>query len=119
MSRAVPEWIGAHDDAAIPTRIGLRIFAAADGRCAECTRKVGRGFERFAYDHIIALINGGEHRESNLQVLCEQCHKGKTREDVKAKAKTARIRAKATGAKVKRPWHPTLRKKMNGEVVPR
>jgi hypothetical protein len=26
---------------------------------------------------------------------------------------------KHIGAKVKRPWHPTLRKKMNGEVVPR
>jgi 5-methylcytosine-specific restriction enzyme A len=119
MARSVPEWIATSDDSAIPVRVGLRIFERAAGRCTECTRKVGRGFERFAYDHIIALVNGGEHRESNLQVLCAGCHTDKTRADVAEKSKVARIRAKHIGAKVKRPWHPTLRKKMNGEVVPR
>ncbi|TKA95975.1 HNH endonuclease [Cereibacter changlensis] len=43
---------------------------------------------------LIALLNGGEHRETNLQPLCRSAHKEKTREDVRTKAKIARVRAK-------------------------
>lgn len=119
MSRSVPEWIADHDDQDIPARVRVRVFDRSEGRCVHCARKVGGG-DRWQCDHIVPLILGGEHRESNMQALCEPCHKAKTRQDVAAKAKVARVKAKHIGAaKPKRPWHPTLRRKMSGEVVPR
>jgi 5-methylcytosine-specific restriction endonuclease McrA len=38
------------------------------------------------YDHVSALINGGQHRESNIQLLCSACHKVKTKADVAEKS---------------------------------
>jgi 5-methylcytosine-specific restriction enzyme A len=116
-ARTLPEWHGSKPDSAIPDRVRLRIFDAYEGKCAECTRKLQAG--RWQLDHIAALINGGKHCESNLQPLCTTCHAGKTKTDIAEKARTYRKRLKATGIKTKKPWHPTLRKKMNGEVVPR
>lgn len=34
-------------------------------------------------DHIKPLAEGGTHARSNLQHLCEPCHKAKTAEDMK------------------------------------
>lgn len=35
-------------------------------------------------DHILAIVNGGEQwDEKNLQILCKDCHKVKTKEDMK------------------------------------
>ncbi|MCU1464069.1 MAG: hypothetical protein JWO37_4144, partial [Acidimicrobiales bacterium] len=70
MSRAIDkEWIGANDDTAIPPRVKIRIFDKFEGRCGDCTLKI-YGKLRPAYDHIVALINGGKNAESNLQLLC-------------------------------------------------
>jgi len=33
-------------------------------------------------DHIVALVNGGEDDVDNLQSLCADCHKDKTRADL-------------------------------------
>jgi 5-methylcytosine-specific restriction protein A len=33
MTREVPEWIGATDDAAIPARVRVRVFERYEGRC--------------------------------------------------------------------------------------
>lgn len=96
MSRALPEWIGKTDDAAIPDRVKERIARAADDCCVRCTRKVG-GKLRPEFDHAIPLILGGKHRESNLQLLCHECHGLKTKLDVKLKAKVARVRKKNLG----------------------
>ena len=96
MSRSVPEWEGAHPDVDIPPRVKLRIFERCGGRCQRCTRKVG-GADKFAYDHIVALANGGAHAEGNLQVLCAECHAMKTARDVSEKAAVARVRAKHLG----------------------
>lgn len=71
--RSVPEWIGKTPDTPIPQRVKLRIFERDGKRCQECTRPVGAGRLPFAFDHIRALVNGGEHRETNLQLLCEHC----------------------------------------------
>lgn len=35
-------------------------------------------------DHIIAIIAGGKHEESNVQILCDECHKLKSQLDVLA-----------------------------------
>jgi 5-methylcytosine-specific restriction enzyme A len=101
MSRSVPEWIGETDDTAIPTRVKDRVFLAQDGCCAGCARKLAVAGERVEYDHRLALINGGENRESNIQALCPNCHKPKTRADVAIKSKNASVRAKRINAKDK------------------
>lgn len=98
MTRSVPEWVATHDDQAIPPRVRIRLFEAAAGRCAVCSRKIGPA-DAWQADHIIALTNGGEHREGNLQVICDWCHKAKTREDVAIKAKGAKVRARHLGIK--------------------
>lgn len=33
-------------------------------------------------DHVLALTNGGEHTEDNIQLLCEKCHEEKTKIDL-------------------------------------
>ena len=50
-------------------------------------------------DHIVALCNGGEHRESNLAPILREVHKIKTAEDRGTKAKTDRMRLKHLGIK--------------------
>ena len=115
MSRKVEEWIGKTDDTPLPPRVRVRLFDAAGGRCAHCGISIrpGNGPQ---YDHIVALINGGENRESNFQVLCIPCHSAKTAVDVAEKSRIYEKKAKHLGAKPKRPWHPGFRKKMNGTV---
>lgn len=120
--RTVPEWIGAHPDAAIPPRVRVRVFERYHGGCQHCMRKLYPG-DKWECDHAIALSNGGEHRESNLWPICKGCHKIKTAQDVATKSKTYRMKAKHYGLKKPSrfpgskdsPW----RKKLNGEVVPR
>lgn len=96
MARSVPEWIGKTDDAKVPPRVRLRIFEREGGICHLSKRKIQPG-EKWELDHIVALINGGEHRESNLAPALVQPHREKTRQDVAAKAKSARVRSKHLG----------------------
>jgi 5-methylcytosine-specific restriction endonuclease McrA len=114
MTRAVPEWIAKDDNAKIPPRVMERIARKADGRCVKCTRETGPGLPGEC-DHVVPLVLGGEHRETNLQWLCVPCHAAKTKLDVKLKAKVARIRKKNLGIKKRsgfKGW-----KRMDGTVV--
>lgn len=106
MTRALPEWIGSSDDAAIPTRVRLRVWERFQGVCQITGRKIRAG-EKWQADHIIALANGGQHRESNLQVVSVDGHKIKTAEDVALKSKVARIKAKHLGVYPKGPKIPS------------
>lgn len=92
------EWIGKTDDEAIPVRVKLRILDKFGKRCVHCTLMVGASLKP-AFDHIKALINGGENREGNLQLLCVPCHKVKTRADVGEKRIDNRVRASHLGIK--------------------
>ena len=96
MSRAVEEWIGATDDSAVPPRVKIRVFEAHGGRCHLSGRKIMPG-EAWECDHVIAIINGGQNRESNLAPALKDRHKEKTAEDVAIKSKVARIAAKHRG----------------------
>ena len=96
MSRSVPEWIGANDDAAIPKRVKLRIWERCGGRCAITGRKLLVG-DAYDFDHIIPLALGGRHAESNLQIVARDAHREKTKADVADIAKARRIRAKHLG----------------------
>ena len=112
--RKVPEWIGKHDDSQIPPRVRLRIFDRCGGICHLSQRKIGAG-EHWQLHHVVALVNGGEHRESNLVPVLVEPHKVKTSEDIKEKALVAKKRKSFLGirAKKKRMGY----RKFNGEVV--
>lgn len=124
MSRTVPEWIGKTDDTPIPPRVKARIFGRAGEQCAVCTKPIPC-FEHPEFDHIVALINGGENRESNIQVLCQNCHGRKTKADVAQKADTYAKRMAHLGFRPtsKRPMphgkNSPTKKKFTGEVVRR
>jgi 5-methylcytosine-specific restriction protein A len=110
--RTVEEWRGKTDDSAIPARVRLRVFTRADGRCEKCDSK---HLKTPQFDHIIALINGGENRESNLQLLCDICHKLKTAGDVAEKATMYRKRLKAVGIKKRK--RTIGGRRFNGEPI--
>jgi 5-methylcytosine-specific restriction protein A len=97
MARPVPEWIGKHHGANIPPRVRQRVYDRDNGICHLCTLPIKTG-ETWQADHVQALINGGEHRESNLAPAHGHCHAGKSALDLKEKAKVAKIRGKHIGA---------------------
>lgn len=96
--RSVPEWKGATDDTPIPARVKVRIFDAYGGVCYLSHRKIMPG-DKWQCEHIVAIINGGQNRETNLAPALVEPHKIKTKEDVRIKAKTARIRKRHLGIK--------------------
>lgn len=96
MSRKVDVWQGATDDAMPPPRVRLRIFQAHGGRCYRSGRLIRAG-DKWALDHILAIINGGFNVESNLAPILEDAHKEKTAEDLAIKSKTYRMAAKFNG----------------------
>jgi len=104
MSRELPEWVGATQDTPIPPRVRLRVFDKYDGVCmCGCLRKIWAGAE-WDCDHIVALINGGENRESNLRPVLRSCHLAKTASDVDEKSKVYRLRQRHLGLRPKRKW---------------
>jgi 5-methylcytosine-specific restriction enzyme A len=103
MSRAVEEWIGKHDDAKVPPRVRLRILEREKGICHLSGRKITPA-DQWDLDHKVALINGGEHRESNLFPALRDKHREKTAEDVAEKSRTARVRMRHLG--IRQPKKP-------------
>lgn len=104
MTRELKEWRGANDDSAIPPRVKDRIFKRCGERCQECRRPLN-GRDKPEFDHIKALINSGEHRETNLQALCSPCHGTKTKVDVGEKSKVYQRRVNNLGfAAPKHKW---------------
>src|SRR3569623_3299799 len=88
MSRSTPEWIAKHDDQSIPPRVRLRVFERHGGICHLSDRMIMPG-EPWDCDHIVALINGGEHREFNLAPALRDKHREKTADEVRQKSVTA------------------------------
>ncbi|CEG08755.1 hypothetical protein BN961_02173 [Afipia felis] len=96
MSRTVPEWIGKTDDTKVPAHVRARIFKAHGGKCYLSGRIIRAG-EPWELDHIVALVNGGENRETNLAPAIKDKHREKTAKDVAEKATVARKFAKNIG----------------------
>lgn len=124
MTRSTAEWIGRTDDSRPPPRVRLRVFEAHGGRCHISGRKIEAG-DAWDLDHIVALVNGGENRETNLAPALKDKHREKTARDVAQKAKDRSVRAKHLGIKTKpaRPFPGSrdhhLKRKIGGGVVPR
>jgi 5-methylcytosine-specific restriction protein A len=123
VTRSVPEWIGKSDDSPVPPRVRVRVFERYHGRCqCGCNRLIRTG-ERWDCEDTIAIINGGERRESNLKPWLTEHHKGKTAKDVAEKATVYRKKAKHLG--IRKPSRfacsrdSRFKKKISGEVVAR
>ncbi len=106
MTRAVDEWIGKTPDTPAPPRVRLRVFDRAGGRCHACGRKIAAG-DRWTLEHLKALINGGENRETNMGITCDWCLPQKNAADVAEKSKVYRTRAKHVGATRPKPRWPS------------
>lgn len=124
MSRSLPKWVGANNDAMPPPRVRLRIFNRHGGICALSGRKIQVG-DKWDLDHAHPLCLGGLNDEDNLRPVLATEHRRKTAGEVSAKAKADRVRAKHIGAKTpsravlagskRSPW----KRKVSGEVVRR
>lgn len=73
------------------------------------------------WDHVQALVDGGEHHPSNLRPVCKGCHREKSAFEHIRNCKTKRIIKKRTQPKKpstlkSRGFDKTYRKKMNGQV---
>lgn len=88
MARAVKEWIGKSDDSQPPPRVLLRIFRRENGICHISGRPITPQ-DKWQGDHKIALINGGENRETNLYPALVDKHAEKTKRDLAEKAMIA------------------------------
>jgi 5-methylcytosine-specific restriction enzyme A len=100
--RTVAEWIGKTDDARVPPRVRLRVFERHGGICHLSGVKIVPGMA-WDLDHIVALVNGGNHCESNLAPALKAPHRVKTAKDVAEKSAIARVRKKALGIKAVKP----------------
>lgn len=96
MSRTLPEWIGKTDDASIPPRVRLRVLDRDGGKCHLCKLVIKTG-ETWDADHVTALINGGENRETNLAPAHKHCHVIKTAADAAEKSRVSKQRKAHVG----------------------
>lgn len=123
--RSVPEWIGATPDSKVPDRVRQRVFLRHGGRCHIAKRKI-RAAEPWELEHVIAIRDwtgeGHGNRESNMAPALKDKHREKTSAEAPERARTDARNASHIGSRnPKRNGfsHPTLRKRMDGRVVPR
>ncbi|WP_458760512.1 HNH endonuclease [Afipia sp. TerB] len=95
--------------------MALRVFERGGCICQNCRRELSSS-DKKQCDHIVAIINGGQNRESNLQTLCDWCHKAKTKADVALKSKVYRVKAKSQGFRGRRRTIPG--RKFDGTPIP-
>ncbi|MGN7738353.1 HNH endonuclease, partial [Ensifer sp. 22564] len=117
--RSVPEWVAKHDDQKVPNRVRQRVFDREGGICHLTGEKIDPVRDEWDLDHKVALILGGEHRETNLFPAKREPHRRKTAVEMKVKSKIARTRKKHLGiAKAKSSLsHPRFKRCMDGTVV--
>lgn len=60
------------------------VIDAYDGYCDGCGEETP--VENIEVDHILELVDGGDHSIDNLQCLCAPCHRSKTKEHAKRRA---------------------------------
>lgn len=119
--RSLPEWIAKRDDQKVPDRVRQRVFDREGGICHLTGEKIDPVRDEWDLDHKVALILGGEHRETNLFPAKREPHRRKTAVEMKVKSKIARTRKKHLGiAKPKSSLsHPRFKRCMDGTVVDR
>ncbi len=123
IGRSTEEWVGKTADTPIPDRVKLRVFERYGGICYLSGIRIQAGM-KWELEHIKALCNGGENRESNFAPALIDPHKVKTAQDRKEKAKSDRIRKKHLG--ITKPkgtiksqgfgFHPSNQRQLYGDV---
>lgn len=89
--RTQPEWIGATPNSAPPPRVKQRILDRYDWKCRLTKIDLRPLAGQIDFDHVKALVNGGENRESNLAPIWRPKHREKTAQDVAEKSAVAEI----------------------------
>lgn len=64
----------------LSTKERMEIAASQSWECQECYKDVSSSLN-FEIDHIYAFSKGGNNHKLNLQTLCLDCHKKKTKQD--------------------------------------
>ncbi len=98
VGRSVKEWIGKTPDSIPPPSVQARIFERAGGVCHISRRKIAPG-EKWDVEHVVALADGGENRESNLRPALRDKHREKTAAENAVRAKAKRKAARHIGVK--------------------
>lgn len=121
MARSVDEWIAKHDDQKVPDRVRQRVFDRERGICHLTGAVIDPVRDAWDLDHKVALILGGEHRESNLYPALRPAHRKKTATEMAVKSKIAAVRKKHLGIKKSKSplTSPRWKKRMDGVVVDR
>jgi 5-methylcytosine-specific restriction endonuclease McrA len=115
--RTVEEWRGRTDDSMPTDACKDRILRKQGDRCALTGHEFRPG-DKIEFDHITPLWLGGENRESNLQAVLSDAHKGKTKTEATVRAKVNANRLKHLGVKSKSGgFQKRFKKKMNGDIV--
>lgn len=96
MPRTISEWIGRTDDTPAPPRVRVRVYERYKGICQLSMRQIQAG-EKWELNHSIALIEGGENRESNLEPVLVDPHKKETKRQMAVKKKVSDIKKKHLG----------------------
>jgi 5-methylcytosine-specific restriction protein A len=116
------EWVGKRPTSMPGAIVRLRICEAQDNKCAcGCGHVFDYSVDQIDVDHKLALKDGGENRESNLQGLLRQHHVTKTNAEATARGVANRHKAKAF-AHQNKPSFATnrngrMKKCMDGTVV--
>lgn len=97
-ARSNTEWIGNSPDHYPPWSVVLRIIVRQNALCA-ITGKPIKSItkDQVTVEHIRPLADGGENRESNIQIVLRGTDKEKTAREVTARAKANRARKKDLG----------------------
>jgi 5-methylcytosine-specific restriction protein A len=98
IGRSTEEWIGKTADSVPPPRVQLRVLSRQEGKCALTGVEIRDG-DPTDCDHIRRLADGGENRESNLQIVLRKPHQEKTAKENRDGARANRIKAKGRGMK--------------------
>jgi 5-methylcytosine-specific restriction protein A len=119
MSRAVPEWIGRTDNSKVPDRVRIRVFEREGGVCHLSGLPIDKVRDEWDLDHKVALILGGQHRESNLFPALREPHRKKTAVEMGVKAKIARVKKKHMGLGKSKVggFSGPFKRKINGDVI--
>lgn len=103
--RSTKEWIGRRPESMPSIHVRLRIYSRQNGLCAcGCRRVMNLDRDKIDCDHILALRDGGENRETNLQLLLHEHHQAKTTAENIARGEERRHKAKAFTTASKSKW---------------
>lgn len=82
-----------------------RIFLVHEGVCWLCKLKIGAN-EPYDIDHQVSRELGGSDDDDNLAPAHKECHRAKSKDDVRMIAKSNRIRRQANPETRRQTKHP-------------